>query len=107
LGLLFPIYGKLKKVPNHQPDKLYTFLYPIHSVPKKKMINGKNIINSIHKSDMMGLGGPKKCGKPMVPPGKMICQGTDPVVRNCLGLPPSPARGLGGAGKTTTVVTGV
>jgi hypothetical protein len=22
LGLLFPIYGKIKNVPNHQPDKL-------------------------------------------------------------------------------------
>ena len=25
LGLLFPIYGKIKNVPNHQPDSVWTF----------------------------------------------------------------------------------
>ena len=25
LGLLFPIYGKIKHVPNHQPDMIYWF----------------------------------------------------------------------------------
>ena len=26
LGLLFPIYGKIKHVPNHQPD-IYIYIY--------------------------------------------------------------------------------
>ena len=28
LGLLFPIYGKIKNVPNHQPDMIYVRIHP-------------------------------------------------------------------------------
>ena len=30
LGWSFPIYGKIKDVPNHQPD-MYTYTYPLSS----------------------------------------------------------------------------
>ena len=29
LGLLFPVYGKIKNVPNHQPDR-YIYIYIVY-----------------------------------------------------------------------------
>jgi hypothetical protein len=43
LGLLFPIYGKIKNVPNHQPVLRWFFVYP--TIAATKDADKSNIIS--------------------------------------------------------------
>ena len=52
LGLLFPVYGKIKNVPNHQPDR-YIYIYIYWALPRDTNSDHNSYHKKKHKKNQV------------------------------------------------------